>query len=300
MILVVGSTGLLGGLITRKLLRKGEPVRILVRQGSPYQALVEAGAQPILGDLKNPTSLAPALAGIDTVITTATAGQRGGEDTIERVDLMGNQSLIDAAAQAGVQRFVFVSTLGSDANSAIPIFRAKGLAEISLRESGMSYTILQPNGYMDIWIPLVVGVPLREERPVVLVGEAIRRHSFVAIQDVAAFALAAADGHPAAHNQAIPIGGPEAVSWQKIVTIVEAALGRVIAVERVAPGEQLPGLPPMVSQIMAAQQTYDSPIDMSAATRAFGITPTPLEAWVGATFVPMLRQEQDLAGAGKR
>jgi uncharacterized protein YbjT (DUF2867 family) len=44
MILVVGATGQLGGLITRRLLADGRDVRILVRPGSAYAALVEAGA----------------------------------------------------------------------------------------------------------------------------------------------------------------------------------------------------------------------------------------------------------------
>ncbi len=58
------------------------------------------------------------------MITTATAGQRGGEDTIESVDLTGNQSLIDAAAQAGVRQFIFVSTIASDPNSPVPTQRS--------------------------------------------------------------------------------------------------------------------------------------------------------------------------------
>jgi len=73
MILVVGSTGLVGGMIIRRLLEQRTDVRILVRPGSDYQPLVEAGAQPVEGDLKNPASLAAACAGVETVITTASS-----------------------------------------------------------------------------------------------------------------------------------------------------------------------------------------------------------------------------------
>jgi NADH dehydrogenase len=70
MILVVGATGLLGGLITRQLLDQGHAVRILVRENSPSEqlapqgratsaaSLIEAGAQLVTGDLKEPASLA--------------------------------------------------------------------------------------------------------------------------------------------------------------------------------------------------------------------------------------------------
>ncbi len=277
--LIIGATGLLGGRITRQLLQNRQDVRILVRPNSPYQPLVEAGAQPVFGDLKDPLSLAPALAGIDSVITTATAGQRDGDDTIESVDLAGNQSLMGAAAQAGVRQFIFISTIASDPNSPVPIFRAKGAAEARPRESGMGYTILRANGFMDVWIPLIVGLPLQQQRPVVLIGQGRRKHTFVAMQDVAAFAVQAV-GHPAAHNQTIVIGGPQAVSWQDILATFETVLERPIPVERRAPGEQLPGLPPIVSENMAYLDTFDSPIDMGAATQAFGIKLTPLEAWV--------------------
>jgi NADH dehydrogenase len=286
MILIIGATGLLGGRITRQVFQDRQDVRILVRPNSPYQPLVEAGAQPVFGDLKDPLSLAPALAGIDTVITTATAGQRGGDDTIESVDLAGNQSLIDAAAQAGVRQFIFVSTIASDPNSPAPIFRAKGVAEARLRESGMGYTILRANGFMDVWLPLIVGLPLQQQRPVVLIGEGRRKHTFVAMQDVAAFAVKAV-GHPAAHNQTIVIGGPQAVSWRDILAAFETVLERPIPVETRAPGEQLPGLPPIVSENMAYLDTFDSPIDMGAATQTFGIKLTPLETWVRSYFVSM-------------
>jgi uncharacterized protein YbjT (DUF2867 family) len=62
MILVVGATGALGGLIARRLLATGRKVRILVRPGSTYQPLVAAGAEAIIGDLKEPLDMREASA----------------------------------------------------------------------------------------------------------------------------------------------------------------------------------------------------------------------------------------------
>ncbi len=72
MILVVGATGLLGGHIARKLLDRGKPVRLLVRQGSAYDGFVTAGAEAVIGDLKDPDSVRAACRGVDAVITTQT------------------------------------------------------------------------------------------------------------------------------------------------------------------------------------------------------------------------------------
>src|SRR5690349_4380607 len=103
MILVVGATGQLGSLITHRLLTRGQPVRILTRAQSASQPLEQSGAQPILGDLKERASLDAACAGVDVVITTANAVQRGGADTLQAVDVEGNRHLIDAARAAGVK-----------------------------------------------------------------------------------------------------------------------------------------------------------------------------------------------------
>src|SRR5690606_259457 len=85
MILVVGATGALGGMIARDLLVRGEAVRVLVRPGSEYGPLLELGAQPVMGDLKDPASLARACAGVGTVISTANSAGRGGADTPDTV-----------------------------------------------------------------------------------------------------------------------------------------------------------------------------------------------------------------------
>ncbi len=289
MILVAGATGLLGGMITRHLLAQGREVRILVRPGSHYQPLVEAGAQPIAGDLKEATSLAPACEGIEAVVTTANSAGRGGDDTPRTVEHEGNRNLIEAACEAGVRQFVFVSVLAASEESPVPFVRGKARAEACLRASGMDYTILAPNMYMDVLMPLVIGGPLQAGRPVTLVGEGRRKHSFVSAGDVAAFAVAAL-GHQAAMNQRLPLGGPEPFSWRDAVATFERVLGREIPVRTIAPGELLPDLPPVpglaefVSGLLAATETYDSPIDMTALANTFGVQLTSLEDYVRGAF----------------
>jgi uncharacterized protein YbjT (DUF2867 family) len=276
MILTVGSTGTLGGLITRRLLAQGRDVRILVRPGSGFRDLVQAGALPVLGDIRDRASLTPAFAGVDTVITTANSAQRGGDDNVETVERLGNRNLMDAARAAGVRHFIFTSALGVSQDSPVPFMQAKAEAEEYLKGSGVPFTILAPNIFMEAWFPMIITGPLKAGGMVTLVGEGRRRHSFVSVEDVAAFAVACVD-NVATLGRTIPIGGPVAVSWRDIVEAGGRLRGSAIPMTSVAPGEPLAGLPPLIGGFMAAMETYDSELDMLESSRSFGIELTPME-----------------------
>jgi uncharacterized protein YbjT (DUF2867 family) len=291
MILVVGATGVVGGMITRRLLDEDKEVRILVRRDSPSsqlvqqglatsaEALIESGAHPVHGDLRDRASLDAALEGVDTVISTANSAGRGGADNPQSVDLEGNRNLIEAAREAGVGRFVFVSLIGADPDHPSPFVRAKAQSEAALRESGLEYTIIAPTAYMEFWVAMVVGMPALQGQPVTLVGEGRRRHSFVSNRDAAAFAVAALD-HQAARNEYLAIGGPQPLSWLDVVATYERVLGRSIPVEFVAMGEPVPGLPDPMPEMMAGMETYDTAIEMEETSRAFGVPLTTLETFV--------------------
>jgi uncharacterized protein YbjT (DUF2867 family) len=289
MILVVGATGQLGGLIARTLLSQGKPVRILVRGGSSYDHLVTAGAEPATGDLKDADSLYACCKGIDAVVSTANSAGRGGEDTVESVDRQGNRNLIDAATAQGVHHFVFTSVLGASPEHPMPFVRAKSETEQRLRDSGMTWTVLQPDAYMDTWFPAVVGGPALAGQPVTIVGEGQRRHSFIAMRDVVAYAVSALDRRPA-EGQTLLIGGPKPVSWRDVVTAFEHELAREIPLRTVLPGQPVPGLPDFVAQLLAAMETYDSPVDSSELASRYGVTPTHLAEFVRG-FIPANRQQ---------
>jgi uncharacterized protein YbjT (DUF2867 family) len=272
--LVVGSNGLLGGLIARKLLAKGAPVRVMVRQASSI-----AGAHAVTGDLKDRASLDAACRGVTTVITTANSARRGGADNVESVDLAGNRALIDAADQAGVRQFIFVSVATADPSSPVPLFAAKAKTDAHLRNSGMAWTIVAPHIFMDVWFPMLIGSALGAGRPVPLVGGGRRRHSFIAADDVAEFAARAVD-HPAAMRQRLVLGGP-AMSWSDVVATTEQILGRPVAVESLAPGSPIPTLPPpldrAIGALAAGLEQQDVIIDATEIARTFGVSLTPSE-----------------------
>lgn len=280
MILVAGATGMLGGLITRGLLGQGRAVRILVRPPSAYQDLVIAGAEPVFGDLKNRSSLDTACEGADVVVTTATAAQRAEPDTIDTVDREGNRNLIEAAHAAGVRQFVFVSANIAAPDSPVPLMAAKALTEDRLVRSGMPWTILAPDAFMEVWISMLVGAPAMAGHEVVFVGSGERKHSFVSAGDVAAFAVASVD-HPAALNHRLVIGGPEALSIRDAARIFGRVLGHPVPERGVAPGVPIEGIPEAAAGLLAGLDFYDSPVDMTELASTFGVRLTSLEEYAG-------------------
>lgn len=279
MILVVGATGALGGMITRDLLARGDTVRVLVRPGSEYGPLVELGAQPVMGDLKDPASLARACDGVSAVISTANSARRSGADTADSVDRHGNRALIDAARRAGVEHFIFMSALGASEESPVDFLRAKAETERHLAGSGMAWTVLQPNIFMEVWIGMMVGLPLQQGTAVTLIGRGDRRHTMVSMRDVAAFAIASLSNADM-RNATVVIGGPQAVTWTEVVNAAQTVLGRAIELQYVGPDEPVPGLPPVASQLAAQFETYETDFDTSATAASCGVRLTTVEEFL--------------------
>lgn len=113
--LVTGATGFLGSHVARALAARGEEVRVLVRASSDLRALNGLNAERFPGDLRNPASLAGALAGVSRVYHVAADyrlwARNPGE--IYESNVTGTQNLLHAARHAGVDKFVYTSTVAT-------------------------------------------------------------------------------------------------------------------------------------------------------------------------------------------
>ena len=128
---------------------------------------------------------------------------------------------------------------------------------------------------------MVVGMPAMAGKPVTIVGEGRRKHTFVSERDVASFGVAAVT-HPAARNRHIPIGGPEALSWRDAAAIYERVLGRPVEIRSVAPGTPVPGIPDVVLPFLAGLDTYNTNFDAKPIAAEFGVPLTTLAEIAGA------------------
>jgi uncharacterized protein YbjT (DUF2867 family) len=229
MILVVGSTGLLGTEICRLLAAAGKPFRAMVRRTSDparKDLLRQLGGELVEADLKDRASLDRACVGATAVITTPTAilSQQEG-NTFDTVDLQAQMHLVDAAVAAKVGHYVFVSVSGNLLKRGDnPLFDAKEAVENHLRQSGLTFTILRPSAFMEIWLSPHLGFDFANAKATVY-GSGQAKVSYISLHNVADFAVAALS-NPAARNAVIELGGPEALSSIEVVRIFDEVAGR--------------------------------------------------------------------------
>ena len=284
MILVAGASGELGRAICRKLVERGGTVYGMVRESSAPPAVAELeamGVTLVRADLANPDSLREACSGCDSVVSGMTAMGRAGE-SIEKVDRDGQLALVAAAAEEGVERFVYVSfsgVIGKDD----PLTLAKRAVERTLKHSGMTWTVLRPSYFMESWFSPALGFDVAAGTARIY-GAGREPISWVARDDVAEFAAAAVDSEEA-RNATLEIGGPEAIAPLDAVALFEAVAGRRIKVEQVdeeALRAQLAAArAPQERSLLALMLAYarGNEVPMADMAERFGLELTPLRRW---------------------
>src|SRR4051794_35012443 len=189
MLLMCGATGQLGGLVARRLASEDTPLRLLLRSGAGDPLGAELGAEVAYGEFRDHASLADAVRGATTVVTTVTAMGRAlsGERLSPRaIDGEGTLALVDAAERAGVERFVFVSFAGLNDEIAprFPLAAAKRAVERRLEGSPMRHVIVRPDVFQEVWLGPLTGFDW-ERGQVVVYGRGEMPARYVAAGDVA-------------------------------------------------------------------------------------------------------------------
>lgn len=224
--LLIGATGILGQQVARALQRAGRPFRAMVRASSDPEkrrALEAIGAEIVVGDLKDLASLRAACAGVTNVLSTASSTlSRGEGDDIESVDRNGQLALITAAQQSGVKHFVFVSFPEMPLENTLQ--DAKRSVEGALRQSGLSYTVLQPTHFYEVWCSPALGFDAAHAK-VRVFGDGNGPIHWISMFDVADAVVASLD-NPRAVNQVFVMGGPEVLTQNEIIRRCEKLTGR--------------------------------------------------------------------------
>jgi uncharacterized protein YbjT (DUF2867 family) len=219
MILVAGGSGRLGTLLVRRLVARGEAVRVLTRAKARAAHFAGMPVQIVEGDVRDVSDVQRAIDGVSAVVS-AIHGFTGPGVSPASVDRNGNRRLVDAAAGGGAH-VVLVSVVGAAHDSPMELFRMKHAAEQHLRASGAAWTIVRSTAFFETWIELLNHTADRAGR-VVVFGRGDNPINFVSVDDVADV-VDRATADPNARGETIEVGGPENMTLSQLASATQPA-----------------------------------------------------------------------------
>jgi uncharacterized protein YbjT (DUF2867 family) len=286
-VLVTGATGFAGPSVANAIVDAGHDVRVLERRPGAWR---EAGIRcqaAVQGDVTDPESLKLAVEGRDVVVHLVGIRQ-GKKEDFQRVMIDGTRSLIAAAKDAGIRRFVLMSALGANEQTKdiVPYYNAKWTQDQDLQASGLEHVIFRPSFIFSGKGGILPTFRKLAKAPVTpIMGKGTQKIQPIWIDDLAAYFAAAVD-KPEAANRLFELGGPDQVSWNEFWARLKEALEvkrpsvhmpmsfmRLNALVT----ERLPGNIPLTRDLLKMLEAGDNVVTTDDAVRTFGLPLVPLD-----------------------
>ena len=227
MILVTGATGFVGRRVVERLASSRKNVRALTRGGG---AMMPWGVKIAIGDVLDPQSLTSAMQGVEAVVHLVAVIREVGDRTFQRVNYEGTKNVIEAATKAGVDRVVFVSTVGSTSDPEVPYLYSRWMAEEEIARSDLDYTVVrftigfgQGDEFLNRLAALVKMSPLAP-----VAGDGTSVFQPISVDDVARCVVESIGRHDL-EGKTVDIGGPDYYTYDELIDLVGETLGVKVA-----------------------------------------------------------------------
>jgi|SoiMethySBSTD1v2_1073268.scaffolds.fasta_scaffold668782_1 uncharacterized protein YbjT (DUF2867 family) len=222
MILMTGATGTVGSEILTRLSAHATAIRAVTRDPRKADAHLLPHVQFVHGDLEDPESMKRACAGVDRAFLVTNSSERAEHQ---------QTSFTHVAHQSGVRHIVKLSQLHADAHAPERFLRYHGVVEAAIQASGLTFTFLRPNLYMQGMLNFRRSI---QEQSTFFAAARDAGISAVDVRDIADVAVAALT--TAQHdNQSYALTGPEALTFTEMAQQLSRAVGRTITYVDVPP-----------------------------------------------------------------
>lgn len=229
---VTGASGHLGGTVARGLAARDVPLRLVVRSVSRAPRI--RGAEIVEAEYRDRAAVRAALDGVTTLFMVSAS------ESADRVD--EHRAFVDAAAAAGVEHVVYTSFFGASPDSVFTLGRDHYATEEHIRSSGMQFTFLRDNFYLD-FLPELAGLD-----GVIRGPAGTGRVSAVTRDDIAACVIEVLL-HPDAHRGVTyELTGSEALSLDEVAATVTQKTGRAVVFQNET-----------LDEAYASRAVYDAP-----------------------------------------
>jgi uncharacterized protein YbjT (DUF2867 family) len=217
-VLVAGGTGYLGRYVLHEFKSRGWFVRALARSPERLGELRGTLDETIKGEITDPTSIDGICKGMDVVFSSVGITRQKDGLTYMDVDYLGNLNLLREAQKCGVEKFIYVSVLNGEKMRHLKICNAKELFVEQLKNSGLDYSIIRPNGFFS---DMADFYKMAKKGRVYLFGNGELKANPIHGEDLAAVCVASTE-QP---RQEINAGGPEILTQNEIAITAFNALG---------------------------------------------------------------------------
>ena len=288
-VLVTGAAGLVGIHTCRELSKNGWQVRALIRD--PARAAMALGQLPVefrVGDVRDASTLRSSLSGCGAVVhLAAIAIEKKGESYAES-NTAATERLISAARAESVQRLIFMSQNGADSRSPYPFLHSKGVAQNSVKTSGLGWTILRPSvifGPEDQFVNVLGRLIRLTPKIFPLPGGGTARFQPVAVDDVARVIRLSLEKKETV-NQIYELGGAIPLTLRQMTERILTAMGtdrKLVSVPikllrpLVAMAQRFLPNPPVTLSLLDLL-ALDNTVANNALSEYFKIVPIPFAA----------------------
>ncbi len=224
--MIAGATGYLGHHIVKEFKKRGFLIRALARNTGKLNNINDHIDEVVIGEVTDSDSIRGICKDMDIVFSSIGITKQKDNKTYFDVDYLGNKNLLEEAKKEGISKFVYTSVFNAEKMRNLKGVQAKLKFAKDLKESGVNYLIINPNGFFS---DMLAYLKMAKKGRGYVFGSGNNKINPIHGEDLAKFCANAIDGE----EKEINVGGPDILTHNEILTIAFESLAKEVTISRI-------------------------------------------------------------------